>query len=456
MANYVLVLDEENPNIKNDLVTANISMGRLVTAFLSLVLPAKTVPMWRDLISLSLLVLFGMIMLYIVNLYTQKQNVMGEIAFMVLFITAPCHLYSLMFSYQSVQLSIGWVLIAIGIYLSTKNKLKFNIFSVICFAVSIGIYQAFAIVIFTLFSFIIAVRIVQVGGCISKNFIIYYIKSLGLILAAVMLYFAVNIISQMIIASSSGYSESYFRWGKIPVEESFRNIALMGYKLILGKGEIGYRYMPVFYVMSIFGILYGVIKVPRAKFVYVLTIIAICASTIIFPILLGNTVPARILFPVLVFPSIMSYIMFLLVDKEFIRKCMIVICLYIALLQAYNLNDLHVHEVERYNNDVNTAFELNLELSKVINSENKENVHVAIVCSADFLSYDSTVGISFFHLGHRRALQFMEYLGYSYQVCTDEEYLFAQEYASNNMQNWPMENSFVFIPEKDLVIINMQ
>ena len=69
--------------------------------------------------------------------------------------------------------------------------------------------------------------------------------------------------------------------------------------------------------------------------------------------------------------------------------------------------------------------------------------------------YDESVGVSFWSLGYgERQLQFLSYMGYSYQCASEEDYEFAKNY-SVNMSVWPSTGSVVYLPENNLVIVNM-
>ena len=367
--------------------------------------------------------------------------------FNLLIISSPIFAEQFSFTLQCAEVAISLFIFDIGLFFFLKSFQRswYLVLSIICFIMSLGCYQSFMTLLISMLILLLFIKNQEETN--KKDNIHYIYKAIIVIVISFIGYLIVgNSINSFLHITPTSYLKEQIGWFNHSIPYCL--IKIFGF---IGKVLIGYG---IFYNISYFICVLLVIKyiLNHKKNLWrcILSLIYLI-SPFFLVLLLGHSevVRAQLTLPIVI------ACLFLIVpdlDNNKLKKYLFLIISLIILEQSLTTINLFLSDYHRFTWDKKFA-------DNLMKKENKENKKIVFVGSYGYekrgILKGETLGSSFFEwdkdsdLGiNRRAIGFMNALGYSLEVPTISEYETAKQ-ITNNIKTKNME----IIEEDDLIII---
>ena len=406
-----------------------------------------TVPIFNITISCIALVISIYLILYLLN----RNNIFNDdkianVIFSIMFITSTQLVMYLTFTMYSFGVSVGFLITTVSIIFATRYSLDKHfiqdlIVSCVLMILGISIYQSF--INFFILG-VCLVLIINKTNCKSIslkcqiNQIINYIMILAISVSS---YSLINYIL-IGIFGSSGYIESFIGWGKQDNFLILSNILNNSLSIICGHKLYGSYSIFISYIIILYMAVYYTFLKSKNILFYVF---GYSISIFLLDFLLGGVTPLRALVALPLFVSGSFYLLFKSINKKEIRITVFILIFLLAVNQAAYCTKLHISDFIRYNQDVNTAVQINETINTKYNIETKYPIIFVGSLKNDnkFVIKLETVGSSIFEHDDGnifRIIPFMEILGYNYEHPSEDDIVKGYK-ISQTMKSWPSKDS---------------
>lgn len=377
------------------------------------------------------------------------------------------------FTLQSVEISIGFLLTVVSLYLVMKyceERGLWRLFAAsVILILNFSIYQAFVVLfIFGTVSVLLADSIseLQRGNEITDITAKRLLKGFVPYLVVFLVAFSINTWITKLFFGSSDYLGDQILWGKFDVLDNFRAIAGHVLKVLTGYGQVHYHFSFGFLCIAVAGLVmftcFPFVKEKRQRgvvFVVLFYLAALFVTPFLMTVICGG---APVIRSQLVLPFLTGFLAYLAVSLlagyvqtqrfswRFAAAVLALVCVAGIWGQTSTSMSLYYTDELRYVQDEYLGRELITEIDKV---QGMQNLPVAIVGTKPFSPNNACVigemiGKSFFdhdadvepayYWSTRRMLGFLHVLGADYNQAHAYRFNDVAAY-SEGMPSWPEE-----------------
>lgn len=294
-------------------------------------------------------------------------------------------------------------------------------------------------------------------------------KLIAVFILSLLVYKIINtIVLNVLHMETTSYITDQIMWGKIPAKQCIMNIISHIYSALIGKGVF---YTPVYGMVYLFLLCYFLFRFKDKERNYFLCFFALLfclASPFLMTVLLGTAPTARTEF---LLPFVVGFFLQYGMNRFFVKEekrrkyayvCAVILVGCFVMNQSLLSSRLFYTQYVQYEEDVRLAVKITDRIDQLNLGESPEEPVVfvgrrepqknAVALKGEELEL---IGRSFFEVsfytghGTRVMHHFLETLGYSYNLPTDEQTKTAQELAAD-MPCWPDTGS---VAVKDGVIV---
>ena len=386
---------------------------------------------------------------YIIDSIFKKSKASNKkiILFTFLIISSPIFAEQFSFTLQCAEVAISLFIFDIGLFFFLKSfqKKRYVILSILCFVIDLGCYQSFMTL---LIGMLILVLFIKNQDKIDKDENIYYVcYSVFVIVLSFVGYLVLGkIINSIFNVAATSYLKEQIGWFHQSVLYCF--IKIFGF---IGKVLIGYGiFYNVSYLICVLLVIRYIFYHRKNMWSCLLSFMYLI-SPFFLVFFLGHSevIRAQISLPIVI-----ACILLFMVDfnKFNYKKIFIIVLCFIVVEQSIVTVTLFFSDYQRFLWDK----EFSVGLMKKNKLENRRIVFVGSFGYGDKkLLKGETLGSSFFEwdkdsdLGiNRRAIGFIQSLGYSVEVPTISDYELAKQ-ITNDVVSENME----IIYQDDMVIV---
>lgn len=454
-------IDSENAIVNYD-PKGWIIQGRFGMALIKKILCTETitVPAYNIFLGLTMLVLFTILSIYIINKYSEKHNKLANIVFIVIFITfsqIPTYMTFVMYSFE---VSMAYFIVAVSIlYISRaildKHSILDIIVGIMLLMTAISMYQAF-ITLYVSFVCIICLINSNKSKDIT-NEIINIGKFVGVLVIAVIIYFSINFILTGTIMNGGGYLDTFIGWKNNDISKVILEIIRSIKIVITGEGMYGAKLLKIYYIIMPL-ILISILSKSK-KVIKSIYLVGFMLSPFLFNIVLGSAQPIRSLVTLPFFVGMFSYILILIFENKNIQKIIFIGILLSGMYQAQATSKLYFGDYMRYEQDVQLGNSIAQKIEELDLGEHPKYpvVYVGLHSSQDskIIIHNEVIGYSFFEWDQGnigRINHFMDIIGHTYIAPSNENVKKACQ-ISKTMPLWPSSGSVKF--EDNVIIVKL-
>lgn len=450
---------------KGTLPIAFIRDGRWGIAILSVLLSlSNPQPFWEMLLTVIFLTVSAIAM---ISMYEKKiENKIGAFCAGVIFVVMPIHCYWQMFQSFSVEIACGFVFSVFGadfiMHYAREKKYDFLLIGAIFISFAVGIYQSFILLCVELMINIFIIECMTNEKTFEGKDVLKKILYAGSGIACSMfIYYLVKFISQ-IFFSDNGYTSDQIMWGKKDISIICGNIKEILYNTYISPNTSfvgGWVLLISYFIIILCAVLY-LIKYCNNR-IYVVGSLMISTFLLsALELLLGQDFANRTKMTV---ASYCAFAFFLLVclinDFKMGTIVATIITVVMGFYMVSDVNSFFYSTHIRRDNDFMTATNMLNDIEEyIVDNEIDSGVSVAFVGYrwepfVSNLYYDGEE--SYFNMPQYRIYYYLESLGVECNRPCEEDLLWANEYAIENMDIWPDEDCMQYFPEKHMIIVRI-
>jgi len=419
-----------------------------------------TVPAYNILLGLTMLVLFSILSIYIINKYTEIHSKLANIVFLIIFITfsqIPTYMTFVMYSFE---VSMAYFIVALSILFISKAILeKHNVWDfvlgIILLIIAISIYQSFISLYVSFVCIICFVSSNKNKDIISE--IINVGKFIVVLVIAAITYFFINFILTGSIMNGDGYLGNFIGWKNNAIPKVIIEIIHSIGGVITGKNLYGAEILKIYYI--IMPLILITLLFKSKKIIKAIYLIGFAISPFLFNIVLGSAQPVRSLMALPFFVGMFSYILILIFKNRNIQKLAFIGLVLIGMYQAQATSKLYFGDYMRYEQDIQLGNSIAEKVEKLDLGEIPQYPIVYVgqhsLQENNLIIHNEVIGYSFFEWDQgniTRINYFMNILGHNYLVPSNDEVKKAYS-ISKNMPQWPSSGSVKF--EGNVIVVKL-
>ena len=391
----------------------------------------------------------------------KKYNTISFLLFIGIYLSYPVYAHFISFSTCNFEISLGLLLLSIGIFSILKwcifnYDYKYLLFGILLSAFSFSIYEAFVSVFIVSVLSIMFVFLIdgKLNGIKFKNKYILFvlIKFIFSFLISLFFYFIV-LKSINFFIPSSGYTEGFMN---ITSMSYLISNFLMYYNKIFFQNYIyGGNLLVISFFPLLLILIFLLVKFKRENIIW---LVFIGFSLFLSPfslLLLGINIPLRALQGLPLMIAIIWFSFFLIMNVKFKSKIGTILLILILIYHSQYLNKLFYGDYRRFQEDI--AF--GHKISNYIIEKNDNIIPAKPIIflgshspSSNDIIVNEIIGTSFFEHNQGntwRMLYFLNHLGYNFKKPSRKDADLAKEY-SKYLNSFPNNNSLIIL---DSIII---
>lgn len=420
------------------------------------------IPFWIDFIASSIIMLTAVLWCIFLKKNLEDKLPLGAyITFATVFISFPIINEIFIFENCNIAVMLGSFLASLGIMVFYENYTKIHkkgiyIVSVLILTLAMSMYEACAQIMLVAICITAILMIYTNRDKKIKDIFKYLFSILGILLIGVVLDEIIVKIIYFAGVRASDVADKEINWGQYGILESFEIILA---DIVCAMKNIKYFPVLVFDVASGIGLAISILQSDRKKNWMILVIfIVMFLSNFAISILQLDAVLYRTCTSWGLFVAIIVLMVYKFLSEYKMTK--ILACLVIGILvlqQSKTLNQLFYNDYKRYQKDLSIANEL------IYNLEKDYDISKPLVIMGtpykgmgNYGAQSNSLSVLWwgkkaFNDNGREFINFLNSLGYDFDVPTDEEYEKGKMEAEN-MSNYPKDGSIKELD--DCIVIN--
>lgn len=414
-------------------------------------------------VTLVMLTVAGILWTYLFTSITGKENKLATGSFAGLLSVSTVLTEQLYFKLQSMEISTGFVLMAVSLLLvyrgfscSNKKRYVMILFSFLLNLVLFSMYQ----VMVALFIFGAAACIFLYCFCrerTEQEDTKMMWRFARLQLAVFLISFFVNQVTTALFFSGSDYLSSQISWFCQPFISCLGNIRAHIQEVLLGTQIYYPKTFAIYCLLLLIAVMIFFRSHKKGKALGIISLLLLYASPFYMTILCGQ---APVMRSQLVLPfavSFFAYVLFVMTErtkwKKYVTWFLMAVGLFTGYLQLRYTMQLNYTDTVRYASDVRLASTM---IEKINELEDEDCSYPVVVIGSHPAELNNScirgevIGYSFFewdtqvepygYFNTRRVLGFLHTLGANYVQGDMEQTKAALEY-SESMSSWPAKES---------------
>ena len=399
---------------------------------------------------------FLSIIIWMINIekIQKSKNKYATLIFGLSLMISPIFVEQFGFTLQSLEVSIAFLFVALGIFFQEKyfetNKIIYSLITILLIAGSFMCYQAFIVLYITIcvFDYIAKYKDKTDYKLILKYLVIFAI--------ACVLYFGISaVLTNVLNVEKDTYIQDQIKWGEYGIVEGIGRMILLN--AVTTSPFLGIQFdlilVCIFTILSYY--LLKNIKLKENKLFYLIYIFMF-VTPFITGIIKGDVELYRAKFSL---AFLIAFALYYLINNVETKKLKLVLNIFVTIFivsQTITSFSLFFIDNQRYQNDIEIGNQIN-ETIKNLNTDKP----VVFVGKKEYTKYfirGEMLGHSFFEWDakeeygiNERTIGFLKTIGIEYRSADLEQIQKAREEAKE-MPIWPEDNSIV--EKEDYIIVN--